>query len=280
MAIGLTRQEQRALIGVVALILGGLAVQSWTQRRRGANPVVYVAGQGRWEKIADFAAGPTSPTLKLAPKAASISPTPLTASSPRLGVTSSSTPLATPGSLPSAEAGGIELNRATADELDRLPGIGPAKARSIVATRERLGGFSSLDELRQSPGIGPKILEKIRPYLRLGELSHKPHPQQDASSTSTSRLVAGALKAGSVAIPSSSDGRPGASSAKGGNPININTAGVEELDQLVGIGPALARRIVEDRQRRGPFARPEDLIRVAGIGPKNLAKIMPRICVR
>ena len=50
-------------------------------------------------------------------------------------------------------------------------------------------------------------------------------------------------------------------------PVNINTADAETLAmELVGVGPALARAIVEDRTRNGSFTRPEDLMRVSGIG--------------
>ncbi len=50
-------------------------------------------------------------------------------------------------------------------------------------------------------------------------------------------------------------------------PVNINTADAETLAaELAGIGPALARAIVDDRDRNGLFRRPEDLARVSGIG--------------
>ena len=56
-------------------------------------------------------------------------------------------------------------------------------------------------------------------------------------------------------------------------PIEINTATAEELQQLDGIGPALAGRIAEFRRENGPFRRMEDLLRVKGIGPATLARI-------
>lgn len=52
--------------------------------------------------------------------------------------------------------------------------------------------------------------------------------------------------------------------------VDVNTAGVAELERLPQVGPALARRIVEDRQARGPFRSPQDLARVRGIGPKTV----------
>ncbi|GGD71772.1 ComEA family DNA-binding protein [Paenibacillus nasutitermitis] len=58
--------------------------------------------------------------------------------------------------------GKINLNRATAAELDALPGIGEAKARAIVADREKNGPFRSVDDLLRVKGIGPKLLEKMK----------------------------------------------------------------------------------------------------------------------
>lgn len=54
--------------------------------------------------------------------------------------------------------------------------------------------------------------------------------------------------------------------------ININTAGARDLDRLEGIGPALAKRIIEYRESKGPFACIEDITKVSGIGPAILEK--------
>jgi competence ComEA-like helix-hairpin-helix protein len=59
--------------------------------------------------------------------------------------------------------------------------------------------------------------------------------------------------------------------------VRINDAGLTDLDGLPGIGPALARRILDCRSKSGPFRRPEDLLKVSGIGPKKLAALRERI---
>lgn len=59
--------------------------------------------------------------------------------------------------------------------------------------------------------------------------------------------------------------------------ININTAGVRELDQLPGVGPAVAQRIISYRQEHGRFQKAEDLMAVKGIGEKIFAKIRPYV---
>ncbi len=56
-------------------------------------------------------------------------------------------------------------------------------------------------------------------------------------------------------------------------PVSLNLATVEELERLPGIGPVLARRIVEDRSRYGQYGRLEDLLRVKGMGPKRLERL-------
>lgn len=59
----------------------------------------------------------------------------------------------------------LDLNRATEQEFDALPGIGPRLAERIVEYRQSVGAFHSLDELREVKGIGKKKLERIRPLV-------------------------------------------------------------------------------------------------------------------
>jgi competence protein ComEA len=75
---------------------------------------------------------------------------PVTASSAGIGTGSTAPP------------GPIDINRATADELDSLPGIGPATAAAIVAHRDQFGPFGSVDDLADVRGIGPAKLEALR----------------------------------------------------------------------------------------------------------------------
>ena len=61
--------------------------------------------------------------------------------------------------------------------------------------------------------------------------------------------------------------------------MDLNRARAAELNQLPGIGPKLAERIVSYRQTHGPFRRIDDLRQVSGIGPKTLERIRPWVCV-
>jgi competence protein ComEA len=71
---------------------------------------------------------------------------------------------------------------------------------------------------------------------------------------------------------------PGAPSA--GTVVNINTADAAALDALPGVGPSTAAKIVADREANGPFATPDDLGRVSGIGPKKLEALKDYIRVQ
>jgi competence protein ComEA len=59
----------------------------------------------------------------------------------------------------------LNINEADQLALESLPGIGPAKAADILAYRQKLGGFTSLDELLDISGIGPSTLDSLRDYL-------------------------------------------------------------------------------------------------------------------
>jgi competence protein ComEA len=59
--------------------------------------------------------------------------------------------------------------------------------------------------------------------------------------------------------------------------VDINTAGVEELMSVPGIGQVIAQRIVEYRDKNGPYASVDDLLKIQGIGEKSLARIRERL---
>ena len=64
-------------------------------------------------------------------------------------------------------SGKISLNRATVDELDTLPGVGPAIATRIIEYREKVGGFKNINEIKLVSGIGEKMYERIKDKISL-----------------------------------------------------------------------------------------------------------------
>jgi competence protein ComEA len=67
-----------------------------------------------------------------------------------------------------AAQGPLDINTATAEQLDALPGVGPSTAAKIVAEREKNGPFKSVEDLSRVPGIGPKKVDALKDLVRAG----------------------------------------------------------------------------------------------------------------
>lgn len=84
-----------------------------------------------------------------------------------------------------------------------------------------------------------------------------------------------------VFVPGPDQPAPVGETAAGGDDgvVHLNTAGVEELERLPGVGPVLAERILTHRDEMGPFETVEDLLEVSGIGEAKLASIRDLVAV-
>jgi comEA protein len=170
----------------------------------------------------------------------------------------------------------IDLNRATAEDLDAIPGLGPALAQRIVDYRKAHGPFKKIEDLMKVSGIGPQNLQKLKPCLGLGSPEAIAPPDWEAARTIGKPESGNHLEGQAVRLPGSKgDIQPKAP----GRVIDPNRSSQEDLETLPGIGPVLAQRIIDYRRAHGPFKKIADLRKVSGIGPKKLEKIKPYLTI-
>jgi competence protein ComEA len=91
----------------------------------------------------------------------------------------------------------VNINTATSEELQQVPGIGPATAQKILQMRKSYGPFKSVDDLLAIRGLGEKRLDKMRKYLTVGKPSSPKTTQPPAKEPNTS--VQGPFSIGSAA---------------------------------------------------------------------------------
>jgi len=150
----------------------------------------------------------------------------------------------------------VDLDRAPADEIERLPRVGPEMARRIALDRDSNGPFGSLQGLGRVPGLGDATLRLLAPFARFSGVA-VPAPEAAASpAPAAPRRRAHADPCDSIALP-----------------LDLNAATPAQLTCAPGIGPALAERIVTDRTAHGPFREVQDLERVRGIGPRLVQRL-------
>jgi competence protein ComEA len=81
----------------------------------------------------------------------------------------------------------VNINTATSEQLQEVPGIGPATANKILQARKSYGAFKSVDDLQAIKGIGPKRLDKMRKYLTVGKPSTTQKPATQAAAAAKSQ---------------------------------------------------------------------------------------------
>jgi len=139
------------------------------------------------------------------------------------------------------------------------------------------------DALKQVSPLQEANLESMNPAEKLKDgqkvnVPYKALPVSPGSTVAGSPVAAGTV----VTAPNAPNLSPtpvANPTAPAGGIININTADATELDKLPGVGPALAGRILQYRTENGPFAKPEDLENVSGIGTKTYEKMASQVTV-
>jgi len=140
--------------------------------------------------------------------------------------------------------------------------------------------------LRRPPGESLHLVQSVPRPTEVRCQENNPLPQEakpvaltPADAGSTAQLESHSdisQKRGTESPITVEKSSTAASTAK----ININQATAEELQELPGIGPTLAKRIVEYRDAQGPFQSVDDLVQVKGIGPVMLSRLDALISVR
>ncbi len=170
--------------------------------------------------------------------------------------------------------GPLDLNSATAEEIAAaLPLVGATRARTIIEHREAIGRFSSAEQILDVPGIGQGIWNRIQ------GLVYVEAPESTAEEAGDSEILSAfEVVTGQVGLASAAAAPEAATTAA--EMVDINSADAGILQTLWNIGPSRAQAIVQYRQNHGPFQKPEDLVKVPGIGPKTLERNFDRLRVR
>jgi competence protein ComEA len=155
----------------------------------------------------------------------------------------------------------VNINTATQQELEAVKGVGAATAKKIIAGRP----YKSLDELTKA-GLSAKKIAPLKPYLTVSGAPAAPAPAP-AAAKSPAPPAAGKGVAPSKPVAAA----PPAAVA----PVDLNMADQKALESLPGIGPALAKKIMEGR----PYQNVADLSRIKGLNKAKIDAIKDKVTV-
>jgi competence protein ComEA len=156
--------------------------------------------------------------------------------------------------LCAAKAAKVDINSATQAELEAVKGIGPVTAQKIIENRP----YKSLTELKKA-GLSSKEITAFKPYLT----AKKP------------AAAAAAPQAAKTVEPGTAKAAKGAKAAKPapGTPVDLNTADLKTLEFLPGVGPTLAKRIMDAR----PIQSLDELAKVKGMSKTKVAALKDKV---
>jgi competence ComEA-like helix-hairpin-helix protein len=156
-----SRPQLKLLLLLAAVFLVGLAAREW----RAGFPDAAERLE-RFDREDPPPPIPPAPRARAAPRWAAARPDP---PAPARAVQPPRPRATAAPPAPVADPRPLDLNRASSDEISRLPGVGPSLARRIVEERNRRGRFESSENLRGILGMGPKKLAALREHVTVGE---------------------------------------------------------------------------------------------------------------
>ncbi len=170
---------------------------------------------------------------------------------------------------PEMKAGKIDLNSATAMELEELPGIGEATSKKIIDNRP----YKSVEDLKKA-GLTAAKIAKLEPLVSMGAAK-----ATAVAETAKPTVVAENVKPKPTMVekpakPDAVTKAPGATATATPGKVDLNTATEKELEELPGVGPATAKKIIAGR----PYAKVADLTK-SGLTEKAIAKFESQVAV-
>lgn len=165
----------------------------------------------------------------------------------------------------------IDINTATAETFQELPGIGPVLSSRIINFRNKLGRFTSLEQLGRTYGLSDSVFSLIKPFLLVQVVTTSSNKRQ----ANTKDSLAGNLNINNHTNDSTYNShyqRP-KTIVKTQEKINLNEAGISDFSAHPYIKYKLALQLIAFRKEHGPFTDIQDLQFMMGIDSVQLQQL-------
>lgn len=166
--------------------------------------------------------------------------------------------------------GKININTANSGTLQQLSGIGPVLASRIIDYRNNTSLFYVIEDIKKVSGIGDAKFEKMKDEIIVGNVvAPSPSPSPPAPAPTPAPAPE----------PSPPPPAPSPTPTPSPEKININTADLEELDKITGVGPIIGQKIIKYREANNGFQNIEEIKNVSGIADAKFEKMKNEITI-